>query len=350
MLLIGRAPVRITFAGDGTDLPIYYNRHGGLVISSTIAYYVYAILTAHPADVLKTMPDNHHLLYGCSPGETLLCNNNDHLPEAIAQLFNFQDEITIFMASQIPPGIGLGYSSSMTVATLKALALWCGLDLKPEAVADLACCIEYETGTPANKQDTYAAALGGLNAIAFSRSGVTVEPLNLPAGAQEALEERLILFFVRPSHQASPIPPQPNTGSQPDDAEILQKLEKINALSLEIREALESGDLDSFGQLLHRSWIESRHLTVEDSHPLDRYYWIARELGALGGKVSGTERGGVLLIYCSKKYQAAIINALEELGLQSYPFTVSKQGVQIMQPQPQSLSHLSLRQHESQAT
>jgi len=345
MFLITRAPVRINFGGGGTDLPSYYERHGGLVVSTTISYYLYTILTPGCSDAVQIISADYRGLCQGPTCEDLIWNGDLRLPKAITYYFNLSDGLTVFLASQIPPGAGLGSSGSLAVSMIKALAFWCGLDLGARQVAELACYIEIEKiGMPVGKQDQYAAAFGGLNCIKFARDGVVVEPLRLPPEMYSALESRLMLFFTGTSRQSSTILRHQKQASQQADPETVKRLDAIKELGLGIRSALEQGNLEEFGALLHQSWMEKRQLTEGVTNPfLDQCYQTARDHGALGGKVTGAGGGGFLMLYCPEDRQEAVTEALTTLGLVHHPFSLDAQGVQVMEAVPWSRQHVSHR-------
>lgn len=347
MILITRAPVRISFGGGGTDLPAYYSRYGGMVVSTTINYYVYTILTADSGDDVQIVSADYRALCQRPTCEDLIWDGDLSLPKAITYYFGLNGGVNIFLASQVPPGTGLGSSGSVAVSMIKALAFWSGLDLDPAETAELACYIEIDKmGMPVGKQDQYAAAFGGLNRITFSEEEVTVQPLSLPIQTRKALEEGLMLFFTGSSRESSTILRRQRKASQDREAAMLRRLDAIKELGLEIHAALEGGDLAAFGELLHRSWLQKRGLVqgVTNSF-IDQCYDTAREHGALGGKVTGAGGGGFLMLYCPVERQAAVDAALSELGLQRRPFAFDDQGVQVMQAiawRPPRLSqHLS---------
>ena len=342
-MLIARAPVRISFGGGGTDLPAYYERHGGMVVSTAINYYVYTILTPGGSDNGVQIISADYRTFSQRPTcEDLIWNGDLGLPKAVTYYFNLRDGLTIFLASQIPPGTGLGSSSSVAVSMVKALAFWCGLDLGPAEVAELACYIEMEKlRMPIGKQDQYAAAFGGLNSITFSQDGVTVEPLRVSRKTREALESRLMLFFTGSSRRSSTILRRQKQASQQGDKATVRRLDAIKELGLGVRTALERGDLDAFGDLLHQSWMEKRQLTEGITNPfLDQCYQAAQVNGALGGKVTGAGGGGFMMLYCPEERQEAVTEALTELGLQRRAFTFDDEGVQVMQAMPWPGSHI----------
>ncbi len=279
----------------------------------------------------------------CTFSQRLACDDSIQaddlrLPRAITHYFNIRDGLTVFLASQIPPGAGLGSSSSVAVSMIKALAFWSGLDLGPVEVADLACYVEIERlGMPVGKQDQYASAFGGLNYITFSPGGVSVEPLQISAVTRGALERGLMLFFTGASSQSYTILCRQQEAVQQGDEETIRRLDAIKELGLEIRIVLERGDLESFGHLLHRSWMEKRRLAEGITTPfLDQCYQTARENGALGGKVTGAGGGGFLMLYSPVERQEAVTGALKALGLQRFPLAFESQGVDVMQAMPWS--------------
>lgn len=335
-LLIARAPVRISFGGGGTDIPAYYERYGGFVVSTTINYYVYTILTPGQPDGVQIFSADYRSFTQRPICEDLIWNGDLSLPKAIVYYFNIRDGLTIFLASQVPPGTGLGSSGSLAVSMIKALAFWCGLDLGPREVAELACFIEIDKlGMPVGKQDQYAAAFGGLNCYTFLRDEVHVEPLRMPPEARQALEAGIMLFFTGISRQSSTILKRQLEASRHGDPDTIRRLTAIKELGQEIRRALENGDLRTFGELLHRSWLEKRRVTegITNSQ-LDRCYEAAREAGALGGKITGAGGGGFLMLYCPPERQNQVTEVLTSLGLQRRPFTFENEGVQILQGIP----------------
>jgi D-glycero-alpha-D-manno-heptose-7-phosphate kinase len=328
--------VRISFGGGGTDLPAYYEGRGGLVVSTAISYYTYTILTPGWLEGVQIISADYRAICQRPTCEDLIWDGDLTLPKAVTYYFKIRGGLTIFMASQVPPGTGLGSSSSAAVSMIKALAFWCGLDLGPAEVAELACHIEInKMKMPIGKQDQYAAAFGGLNCIKFSRGGVTVEPLKVSPETHAALDRGLMLFFTGTSRQSSTILRRQEKASREGDQQTMDRLDTIKALGLEIRKALEKGDMATFGELLHQSWMNKREVANGITNPfLDQCYRAARENGALGGKVTGAGGGGFMMLYCPQDRQAAVTEALAALGLQRRLFKLEKGGVQVMEASP----------------
>lgn len=340
MIIIARAPACLILGGESTDQLAFYQSHGGMTVSATINYYVYTTLTSHAIKGFQILSADYRYLRQQPYHDSSFRENDIELIRAISNYFQIQNGLRVFLASQIPPGAGLGRMGSTMVSITKALAFWCGLDLEPASVADLACIAQ--TTPSVGKQAQYAAAFGGLNAITFDRSGVTVEPLQMSIETRQRLREGLMLFFFTGvSPQSSSTPQHQKQASEQEDLAILQGLEKIKNLSLDIREALTSGDFPAFGELLHRSWVQKRQLAPDITNPrIDQYYEAAREQGTLGGKIIGSGDRGFLMLYCPKERQSAVKRSLEGLGLIYYPFALEPEGVQIMQAQTWERSSL----------
>ncbi|MGD2143662.1 MAG: GHMP kinase, partial [Anaerolineae bacterium] len=345
-MLIVRAPTRISFGGGGTDLPAYYERYGGLVVSTSIAYASHTVLNTAPSDGVQILSADHRALFQDPACEDLILDEGLQLPSAIVDFFRPRDGLVVFLASEVPPGSGLGECGALTVSMIKALSFWCGIDLEPAATADIACQIQIDRlGMPVGKQDQYAAAFGGPNRIRFSPEGVVVEPLRLPPGTRDALQEGLMLFFTGVSRSSSNILHHLRQGILDNDDEVLDRLKTIKTLASEIGNALEQGDLSLFGDLLDCSWTEKRQLIKGITNTfIDECYQAARENGATGGKIGGAGGGGFLILYCPREDHARVTESLEALGLQRWPLTLDREGVQLMQARPwQRLSSDSMR-------
>jgi D-glycero-alpha-D-manno-heptose-7-phosphate kinase len=190
-------------------------------------------------------------------------------------------------------------------------------------------------GMPIGKQDQYAAAFGGLYCIQFSRNGVVVEPLKVSVETRQRLEQGLMLFFTGSSRQSSTILRQQEKASQSGEETAVARLDAIKSLGIDIRNALELGNLNGFGELLHQSWMNKRELIQGITNPfLDECYQAARDNGALGGKVTGAGGGGFMMLYCPQSRQEAVTDALTALGLQRRSFEMDTEGVQVMEASP----------------
>jgi D-glycero-alpha-D-manno-heptose-7-phosphate kinase len=254
------------------------------------------------------------------------------LPRAFLHQFGIDSGISLFLASEIPPGTGLGSSSAVAVALAKALGSVRGQSLGKGELAELASFVEIEKlGMPIGRQDQYAAAYGGLNIIRFSSTDVEVVPLSLPHDILECLERRLLLFFTGSSRQSSSILKHQQASTQQHDVNTLRSLHQIKAMAETTITLLQKGELDEFGALLHESWEAKKRLARGISNPrIDEWYEIARAYGARGGKVTGAGGGGFLMLYADENTQDSLTTALEERGLVRMDFRFDSGGAVVL--------------------
>jgi D-glycero-alpha-D-manno-heptose-7-phosphate kinase len=330
-MLIARAPLRISLAGGGTDLPAYYERHPGMVISTTIDKFVYARVAANASRGAQIMSADYQMSYLHGPGVPMNWDGDLALPRATLHELGIHDGLSIFLASEVPPGTGLGSSSAMAVALVQALAVYRGLSLSRHEIAETACRIEIgKLKAPIGKQDQFAAAFGGLNAIHFSAERVAVEPLHVAPGLAERLNRRLLLFFTGTARSSATILRTQQEASSKGDQRTIDGLHAIRALADTCRGLLERGDLDGIGELVHEGWQRKRALAAGiTSDRIDHLYAVAREHGALGGKITGAGGGGFLLLYCHEGRQADVVEALEALGLRRMEMGFEERGVMV---------------------
>lgn len=341
-MLIARAPVRISLAGGGTDLPVYYEEHGGLVVSTSIDKYFYAFVTLNDTDSVQITSSDYRTYFRQQRGTPLEWDGDLSLPRAFLHEFGIDAGISLFLASEIPPGTGLGSSSAVSVALAKTLSAVCGQTMSKYDLAELASFVEItKLGMPIGRQDQYASAFGGLNVIRFERHGIQVEPLNLPRATVETLERRLLLFFTGASRNSGSILQHQQAATRQQDAGTLESLHRIKAMADTTIELLRAGELDRYGALLHESWETKKRLTQGISNAqIDGWYDIARTHGAVGGKLTGAGGGGFFLLYCPEQAQAAVTSALELNGLVRMDFRFDEGGAAVLMDSLPAEHHL----------
>ena len=327
-MLIARAPMRISFGGGGTDLEAYYATYGGLVISTAINKYFYAVITTDESEDLQVISADYRSLFRHSPYSDLFWNGDLALPKAVLHHFGIRRGINLFVASEVPPGTGLGSSSAAAVTLVRAISTLLEQPMSRQQVAELASYIEIsKMGMPIGKQDQYASAFGGLNKISFTREGVMVEPVKIAPDVRQALERRLLLFFTGSSRESTSILKHQRKSTQEADEAVLQALHNIKQVAVEVQTCLERGDLEEFARLLHYAWQEKRRLAPGLSTGfIDECYNLAREQGATAGKITGAGGGGFLLLYCPEPAQEAVTQALEGRGLKRMNFRFDQLG------------------------
>jgi D-glycero-alpha-D-manno-heptose-7-phosphate kinase len=334
-MVIVRAPFRISFGGGGTDLAAYYSRFGGFIVSAAITRYCYVVADQSPGGGIHINSADYRVHETYARGEIPAAEGHLALAKAVIAYFANQGllerGVSLFLASEVLPGTGLGSSSAMAVALVRALAAHLTLPIGAIEAAELACKLEIEhLAMPIGKQDQYASACGGLNAIEFTANGVDVTPLDLPADVITTLSSRLLLFSTGQTHNSAAIlrQQQADTLTKP---RVTESLHRIKALARNMREALLAEDLDLFGQLLDLSWREKRSLSKKISTAtIDHYYQAARKAGALGGKIVGAGGGGFLLLYCTTHCQEAVRETMTRFGLREVTFDFDFAGARVL--------------------
>jgi D-glycero-alpha-D-manno-heptose-7-phosphate kinase len=331
-MLIVRAPVRVSFAGGGTDMPAYYREKGGLVVSTTIDKYFYVMVNLNGVDSVQVTSADYHTFFRQRRGSPIDWDGELSLPRAFLHQFGIDGGVSLFLASEIPPGTGLGSSSTVAVALAKALGTLCRANFSATQIAELAAYVEIDKlGMPIGRQDQYAAAFGGLNIISFSHAGVTVEPLKLAPLLERVLDQRLMLFFTGTQRSASNILRDQEAATRRGEGEVMKSLDEIHSVAYETIRLLRAGDLTGFGRLLHQSWQAKKRLARGVSNSIiDQAYEAALAHGAIGGKVAGAGGGGFLLLYCEEQHQEAVTTALEGRGMMRTDFHFERGGAVVL--------------------
>jgi len=245
--------------------------------------------------------------------------------------------VDLFLASEIPPGTGLGSSASVCVNILKTLTTYVHRPASKYELAERAFHIARNVlGKHVGKQDEYAAAFGGLNHIRFHQNGdVEVEQLQLDDIVLRELQSSLMLFFTGSAHHSWSILAEQEKSTRAQTSTTLHALHEVKALTIRMRAALEAGRLDEFGALLHEGWQAKRRVSDKISTPrIEHLYARARAAGALGGKITGAGGGGFLLLFCPTALQQQVRDTLAQDGVQEMAFAFDMQGAQVIVNDP----------------
>ena len=331
-MLIVRSPVRISFGGGGTDLPAYYEQFGGAVLSAAINKYFYTILGKRSDDRVQVISSDLRVFETWHDIANMSLRGNAlEIPLAVLKELKSGVGVDLFLASEIPPGTGLGSSASVCVNILKTLTTYLQQPLSKYQLAERAFQIarrglEKHIG----KQDEYAAAFGGLNYIAFNADDtVVVEPITIEPAVLRELQSNLMLFFTGSAHQSWTILKEQEESTRITGGVAVEALHEVKALAMQMRTALMTGDLHHFGALLHEGWQAKRRVSGKISTPrIDQLYSLARENGAIGGKDHGAGGGGFLLLYCKPHNQPAVRAAMRKENVQEMTFGFDMQGAQ----------------------
>ena len=331
-MLLARAPLRISFGGGATDLEAYYARYGGLVISATINKYIYSIVTKNFDANLQMISADYQSVFNMPQYGPPEQDGAFHLPRAVLDHFNLKLPINVFIASEVPPGTGLGSSGAIAVNLINVFGFLSERPVSKQEAAELAYYVEVKKlGAPVGKQDQYASAFGGLNCFRFEVDKVVVEPLALPRSTIRKLERNLMLFFTGNSRKAWDILRQQESSTAKNDGIVIESLHRIKALAEEMRQALEKEKLHRFGELLDESWRNKKKLASNISNStIDEAYLAAKKAGAVGGKISGAGGGGFLMIYCETEDQPKVRAALAEKGFHEMRFAFEFEGARII--------------------
>lgn len=320
-MIITRTPFRVSFAGGGSDIPSFYLKHGGCVLSTTINKYMY--ISVHPSfEKIETV-----LKYSQTEIVSDLEQIHHKYFREVLNMLRISG-VEIVSTADVPAGTGLGSSSSFTVGLLHALYSYKGKFVSKEKLAAKACEIEIDRlKNPIGKQDQYAAAYGGLNFYEFNKDGsVFVEPIIMKNGLYEQLEGNLMMFYTGQLHSANSILKEQSSNISGGDREKNQL--QLCELARELRDELQQNNIDAMGEILNEGWKLKKTLAAGISNPLiDEYYDTAIKKGAIGGKLLGAGGGGFLLFYVPQNRQAEVRSALR---LAQMPMSFDRQGSSVI--------------------
>ena len=331
-MIITKTPLRISFAGGGTDIRDFYKREQGAVVSTAIDKHVYIVL--------------HNFFYEkilLKYSRTELVRSPEKIKHPIIRecflKTGVKSKIELASFADIPAsGTGLGSSSAFTVGLLKALYMHKSISKTNKELAEEACDIEINRlKEPIGKQDQYACAVGGLNLITFNRDeSVGIEPINLPHKTMQELQENMVLLFTGITRKARTVLSEQKKEMR--KGEKIKTMIKMRDLALELRDQLRAGNIDSMGEILHKNWLLKKSLAQGISNEkIDRYYAKALEAGATGGKILGAGGGGFLLLYCPKEKQEKLVRTL---GLQRMQFRFEHSGSRIVHLSTNEMNNL----------
>ncbi|NQU59509.1 MAG: galactokinase [Rhodospirillales bacterium] len=319
-MIITRTPLRISIGGGGTDLPSYFEKFGGFVISAAINKHIY--ITAN-----RTFRTGYLLKYA----QTELAQTVDEIEHGLLRetirLMEIEPMVEVVSIADVPAGTGMGSSGSFTVGLLHALHAYKLQNISTEELARTANHIEMNIlGEPCGKQDHYIAAYGGLTCQEYHADGtVMITPLALPEAALRDLGENLMLFFTGYSRAAAEILIEQKEKSEKSDSDMLDNLHFIKDLGLRIKDRLKAGDVRGFAHLMNEHWEhkKARSKTISNDH-VNALYDKAIASGALGGKLVGAGSGGFLLFYAEDKPR--LRKAMTGEGLQEMDFAFDFDG------------------------
>jgi D-glycero-alpha-D-manno-heptose-7-phosphate kinase len=325
-MIITRTPYRLTLGGGGTDLPSFYEKHGGLVLAVGIDKFMFVNVNTPLVD------DKIRVRYTKSE----IVDHVDEVEHTLAReamkRFGLTKGVEIVSVADIPAGTGLGSSSCYLVGLLNALRALMQKPVPPQELAEEACEIELDIlKKPIGKQDQYMAAFGGLTSLCIDRVGaVCVERLPLSTELVEELENNLLLFYTRETRDATAILSRQDESTKRKTGNVAEYLQEIKDIGIEIRDQIMKGNLRRFGELMDVHWQTKKRLAEGISNPqIDSWYDLARRNGAIGGKISGAGGGGFLMLYCDAD-KRRLREAMRGAGLRELSFRFEFEGSKVV--------------------
>lgn len=316
-MIISQTPYRVSFGGGGTDLPAFYRKEFGAVLSTTIDHHMYVTIHQRFEPTIRVSYSR------TETASTVDQVQHELVREAMRQV-ELDEPLEITTIGDVPAGTGMGSSSSLTVGLLNALYAYRHRIVSPRLLAEQACRIEIDVlNKPIGRQDQYAVAFGGINYIRFnSDDTVDVEPVPCRQETLNELEQRMLLLYTGQTRDANTILERQSSGT----ADRMEVLRQMRDLAAELRLALSGdGDLDQFARLLHEGWELKRSLGFGISNDqVNDWYEAARKAGAAGGKLLGAGGGGFLLLIAPTWRHRAIREALGRP--REIPFRIARHG------------------------
>ncbi len=324
-----RAPLRISFAGGGTELPPFIEKYGGLVISSTISKFAHT--------TIRWKPDQDKIVFrALDLGKQFTWDHKSHLDlieipvsgdlllhQAVLQEFVSKYSLSLPMPIEIstfcdaPEGSGLGSSSTLTVSIVKAMSLFFGVPLKDSEIARLSHKVEREKlGFSGGLQDHYSATYGGLNFIDFRQNGeVLVNQLRLSESQRAEFESWLVMIYTGLSRNSGDVIDTQISKIADADPMTIQRLLLIKEYAETSKDLIMSENFHELGKLMHQAWYEKRSISDSISNEkIDYLYEVARHFGAIGGKLSGAGGGGYLIFLCDPNNKPKLVSELSKVS------------------------------------
>jgi D-glycero-alpha-D-manno-heptose-7-phosphate kinase len=325
-MIITRTPFRLTLGGGGTDLPSFYQEHGGFIFAVAIDKYMY--INLKPTILEDTIRVQYSKLELVNHASEL---QHNLAREALA-FFQIENGIEVVSIADVPAGTGLGSSSSYLVGLLNALHSLVQATASTRQLAEEACEIELlRLRKPIGKQDQYMAAFGGLTTLDIARDGkVTVSRVALGTDVLYALESSILLFYTGCARDATAILQEQNGATERKESRVVGSLREIKDIGIEIRDCVMHGNLRRFGELLDVHWQAKKRLSGAISNPrIDQWYELAKQNGAIGGKISGAGGGGFLMLYCDGP-KHRLRESMHRAGLRELQFRFEFEGSKVV--------------------
>lgn len=330
-MLLGLSPVRISFAGGGTDMPEYYENYGGIVISTAINHFSYVIVNKRKDNKLQIFSPDFETHSAPEIINKLYAKKGIELPVATLKFLKYKKGLNLILSSDVPPQSGLGSSSSLAVNLVNVISYLKGSKVSKSDIAEISHNIERNyLKWPMGKQDEYIAAFGGFKKIEFSKDKVTVSPIKISQKTLKELEDNLMLFFVGSRTNSLILTNQINNIQNKEPATI-NSLDNVKKLAFKLYDNIKKSNLTTFGELLNENWQSKKKFSKNVSNStIDKLYQSAIDSGAIGGKLTGAGGGGHLLLYCEKSKQPKVMEKMKQHKIRHVKFSFHNDGAKIL--------------------
>ena len=329
MLIRSKAPLRVSFAGGGTDVSPYPEERGGCVISATIDKYAYCTLRPRQDDKIGVTSLDYGTTAEFRKDQEFVFDGKLDLIKAAIGSFKAPTGFDLFIHCDAPPGSGLGASSAIVVSMVGAMKHWLNMPLSDYDIAETAFTIEREKlGIKGGRQDQYAAVFGGFNFIEFAKNKTVVNPLRIKEDTIDELQYRLLMCYTGRTRMSSNIIQEQVKGFVDRRSDVVEALDATKTLAIEMKNALLMGKLDEVGKLMYRGWMEKKKFAggVSDER-IDAIYDAAMRTGALGGKITGAGGRGHMIFLCEFEKRHLVARELEESGAVVSSFAFDPRGM-----------------------
>jgi len=335
--ILGKAPLRLGLAGGGTDVPPYCDEFGGQVLNATISLFARVSIRPKKSEgvTIELVDIGEKLSYTTLPlpmdgPDVLLAGCYNYLRELATQ--NKDRPCIISSWLDVPPGSGLGSSSTLMVAAVGALSKWFGIEFSKDEIADVAFYIErIFLKFAGGKQDQYAATFGGFNFLEFGPGeNVKVDRLNLSPSVINKLESHMIIANLGTSRISSLIIEEQQKNIKQKNEIVFEAMDKLKQYAREMKRGLESGDIEIVGKLLDAGWRFKKKLARSiSSREIDLLVeWLLKK-GASGVKISGAGGGGFIIISTKPENRFEVVRALKKWNITPWPFSFVFKGVEV---------------------
>ena len=333
-MYVGICPVRLSFAGGGTDLPEYYEDFGGNVISTTIDQFTYSVIQTRKDNSFQSFSPDFQKHYKPTVFNKIAIEDGTEISSSVIKYLKYKHGLNVILFSDVPAGSGLGASSSLTVNLVNIINYLKNKKLTKQQTAETAYSIARKVlHWPVGKQDEYVASFGGFNFITFKKNKISVKPIKLLKSSNKELQENLLLFFIGDTRNSSNILTGQIEKITKKNPLTLSALSDVKNLANEMHTSLKKSDLSNFGTLLHKGWMAKKQFAPGITNTkIDKIYEKSLKFGALGGKLTGAGGGGHMLFYCETKKQKSLINEMTKLGLTHIDFSFYDHGPKVINP------------------